>query len=692
MRSTPIADKTLMQPLSDLLRADPFHEDAVHARLESLGFLEAPEEKPKEKKGAPQRAFSNTRRRTRTAANRAGGSTPFTVRPTARAAKLIDGMATSSAERDALFKVLDEVLEDLSRAADPLKALLNFSRLCDSVGERAGFFRQLDEHPALRARVAQLMGFAQSLADTLIREPETIESLSAPVAPISRPELRHLARASYGGSTPSEAKLNALRRFRRRQTLRIGLLDMERATWRNAADFHLVVRQISDLAQVCVQETLHLLSPNSQKFCVLAMGKMGARELNYSSDIDLIFLHDGDSAEMNELGQSLFKALNDSSSEGALYRVDMRLRPEGAAGPLVTPFDYALSYYESYAAAWEWQALIKTRGVAGDAKLARRFRRFTRGITWARRSDDGHLRDIVEMKRRSESTPEGADSQNVKQGPGAIRDAEWVVQQLQMMVGPTHPQARAKDTLRAIGVLASFDTLTHDEARNLRDGYLFLRVLEHRLQLWEEQAIRVLPESENARAALARRMGCAWKGAAAARWLTEEHDQFRAQIRVLCEKLFWGWRENKNDKSEEISDEFTIADSSLPLQRLAEGTATHPLPAPLSRQIKAVLPGVISFANRAADPTRAVSNLERLCEASGNRLSLLRALADTPRLAQGVLTILGGSQFLTDTLVRFPELLDLAAQHTLLEARKSESRLPLASHKRSRFELSLIHI
>ena len=677
MKSTPAALETLMQSFSALLRAEPISPDAVHARLETLGFAETPEEKSDKKKTPSQRAFSGSRRRTRIAA----ASTPIAAaaRSTTRALKLIEAFSKSDVERAALFAILDELLEDLSRAADPLKALLNFSRLCDAGANREAFFQQLKADAPLRVRLTELLGFAQSLADTLIRDPELIGNLSTPAAPVSRPGLRRLARDSYIESTPVEAQLNALRRFRRHQTFRIGLLDMERATWRNADEFHLVVRQISDLAQVCVQETLRLLSPeDSAPFCVLAMGKMGARELNYSSDIDLIFLHDGETAQMNELGQSLFKALNDASADGALYRVDMRLRPEGSAGPLVTPFDYALSYYESYAAAWEWQALIKTRGVAGDAKLARRFRRFTREITWARRSDDGHLRDIVEMKRRSESTAEGADSQNVKQGPGAIRDAEWIVQQLQMMIGPTHPKARAKDTLRALGVLASLDTLSPDEARILRDGYLFLRVLEHRLQLWEEQAIRRLPESESARAALSRRMGCAWKGASASRWLTEEHDAYRAQIRALCEKLFWGWREENAEvrmQNAEMSgaenSAFSILTSALPLQRLAEGTSTHPLPAPLSRQIKAVLPAVIEAANHAADPQRAISNLERLAEASGNRLSLLRSLADTPELARGVLTILGGSQFLTDTLVRFPELLDLASQRTLIEARKT---------------------
>jgi glutamate-ammonia-ligase adenylyltransferase len=687
-----------MPRLADLLRAETFNEEAVHAKLESWGFAEA--QRPA--KATARRAFAHSMTSRRTVQRRAShsqaarsGSTPDALRsfapsrPTSRAEKLVDSLATNAGEREALFPVLDDLLEDLARAADPLRALLNVSRFCDAFGERITLFRQLQERPALRARLCQLFGFAQSLSDTVIREPQMLDLLCEPRAVLARAALRRIARAATESASTPEAALDALRRFRRHQTLRIGLLDMERQTWRDTDDFHLIVRQISDLAQVCVEETLRLFSDGKpEPFLVIALGKMGARELNYSSDIDLVFLHDGDHEAMNEFGQRVFKALSDGTENGTLFRVDMRLRPEGAAGPLVTPLDYAFSYYESYAGAWEWQALIKARAVAGDAKLARRFRRFTRGITWAKRADDLHLKDIVEMKRRSESTPAGEDARNVKQGPGGIRDAEWVVQQLQMMVGPQHPRARAKDTLRAIKVLTDLGAMTEREARELRDGYLFLRVLEHRLQLWEEQAIRVLPEDEHARAALARRLGCSWRGNAAARWLDEEHTRFRSEIRALCEKMFWGWRETADKETGRQGDRekfdpslngFDRSSSLIPspltasprLRRLAEGTSTQPLPAPLSRQIKAVLPTVVEFAEAAPDPERALVNLERLCDASGNRLSLLRSLSDTPRLGRGVLTILGGSQFLSDTLVRFPELLDLAAQRSLLEARKT---------------------
>ena len=347
----------------------------------------------------------------------------------------------------------------------------------------------------------------------------------------------------------------------------------------------------------------------------------------------------------------------------------MRLRPEGTKGPLVSPLGYALSYYESYAAAWEWQALIKTRAVAGDAQLARRFRKFTRSIAWARRADDAHLREVWEMKRRSEKTPAGKNERDLKNGPGGIRDAEWIVQQLQMMVGPTQPRARVADTLSAIEVLDEMGVLAPEEARRLRTGYLWLRVAEHRLQLWKEQAIRSLPEKPDEKAALARRLGCAWRGASAARWLDEENARVRTEIRALCERLFWAFSVDAADWESRLPPQ--IADdegAKKRLERLAGGTANNPLPAPLARQIRAVLPGALRGLERAANPEKALVAFENLCEASGNRLSLLRALDGAPRLCDAIWTILGGSQFMAETLVRFPELLDLTANRELLNA------------------------
>ena len=589
-------------------------------------------------------------------------STPISI-STSRASALLDNLARDESERQALSQVLEPLLEDLGRASEPFAALLFLSRLCDSISDRAAFFAQLGEDATFRARLLRLGAWSQALADAVVREPALLGLIRDGAEPISRPELRAQVLAAVQDRGSKAEKLDTLRAMRRREFVRIGLLDMDSATWRDEADFGLVVRQISDLAQEMVSATLQVLAPDSRGFCVLLMGKGGARELNYSSDIDLIFLHENQPAA-DAIGAELLRELNAQTGAGWLYRVDMRLRPDGRSGALVTPLGYALSYYESFAAPWEWQALIKCRVIAGDARLGRRFRRFARGVTWARRADDEHLRAIVAMKKRSEATPDGSDARNVKSGPGGIRDMEWIVQQLQMMLGPTHPRARAKPTLRALQVLLELGAVSFEEANALRSGYLFARVAEHRLQIWAEQAVRVLPDSTREKAALARRLGCTLRGEAAARWLDEEHARHQSEIRELCRKMFWGWRESEDEPILPLG--FDSPESRARLQRLEAGTELSPLPAPLSRQIRAALPGALKYLSAASAPERALANLERLCEASGNRLSLLRSLSDSPELARAIFTLLGGAKDLGETLIRHPELLDMAAQRPLL--------------------------
>lgn len=608
------------------------------------------------------------------------GATPVSTPQisTRRSLQIIESLARSEEEKSALFSIIDALLVDLSHSADPFRALLNFSRVVDSVADKTEFFVELQTHATFRRRLCDLLGFSQALSDTLERQTELLEHLRHKAKPVSRPQLRKLAGEAVQTVATRSEKFDALRRFRRAQSFRISILDLDRQTWRKPADFTLVVRQISDLAQVVVQSALEILSSDfdTQGFTVLGMGKLGARELNYWSDLDLIFLAEGDQSIARELGETLLKELNATTAAGVLYRVDMRLRPEGTNGPLVTPMGYALSYYESFAAAWEWQALIKCRALAGDAKLARRFRKFTKGIAWAKRPDDAHLRAVVEMKKRSEATPEGSDETNVKQGPGAIRDAEWVVQQLQMMVGPDHPRARVPDTLSALRALEDFGALTEREARELREGYLFFRVVEHRLQLLDERAIRTLPSDEQEKIALARRLGYTTRASSAER-MAEDIDRYRSEIRALCERLFWGWREKdeggrRRDETEEAASSLIPHPSSLVrITRISHGSPTRPFPAPLARQIEVALPPVLQHLDHAANPERALTNLERLCDASGNRLSLLRSLGEAPEFARAVIAILGGASLVADTLISQPELLDLAAQRTLIAEPKS---------------------
>ncbi len=677
------ADTSCTMNFAQLIEQTPRDPNALDTLLAQLGFFD-----PSEKSSAApiQNAISGhrfitpagvkpkTSRRKKVSVAAPSQMPIVAPNSTQRAQRVLETIARDEVERAAWLQIVDAVMQDCARASDPFVSLFNLSRLSEAVSDRALFFVELQDDD-FRARLCRLLSFSQSLADSLIQNPHWLD-LHAPAQPISRPQLRILAQKAMDEfSTPNE-KLDALRRFRQQHFLRIGTLDLESQTWRDEADFAIVTQQISDLAQVCVQKALQVLAPDNPPFCVLIMGKGGARELNYSSDIDLIFLHNGESEAMSALGRSLLRELGATTASGTLYRVDMRLRPEGSSGPLTTSFGYALSYYESFAAPWEWQALIKARAIAGDAKLGRRFLRFTRGVTWARRADDDHLQAIVDMKRRSEATADGRDNLNVKSGPGGIRDAEWIVQQLQMMVGPQHPRARVAATLDALQVLAELDALSFEQARELRDGYLFLRVLEHRLQLWQERAIRNLPTSEAEKAALARRVGCRARGASAARWLDEEHARHQKSIRALCEHLFWGWRQSSREAATTaVHGLVPDADAEMQtrLNRLQRGSENQPLPAPLARQIGAVLPAALQHLNSAAQPARALANLERLCDNSGNRLSVLRDLAASPDLSSAIFAILGGAREVADTLVDTPELLDLAAQRSLLARGRDEN-------------------
>ncbi|HEX8552475.1 MAG TPA: hypothetical protein VF681_13080 [Abditibacteriaceae bacterium] len=591
----------------------------------------------------------------------------------ARALRLLDSLAKrGTPAREELLAVVETLVDELEDSADPMRALLNLSNLADAVPDRAAFLAEL-QNARFRRRVCGLCGFAQSVADSLARRPENLEILRGENDLPSRGELRRSAREATDDGD-EKSRLDSLRRWRKRETVRLALFDLETRTWSDEKCFSRLVRGISDQAIVAVQTALHIITPDSRDFCVLLMGKGGARELNYSSDVDLIFLHDGDGGQNEKIGAALLKALSDSTTEGIVWRSDMRLRPDGKSGALVPSISYALSYYESFAAAWEWQALIKARAIAGDAKLARRFRKFTRSITWARRADDSHIGEMLQMKRRMEQTAEGSDETNVKTGPGTIRDAEWIVQQLQMMTGPTHSRARAKATLTALQRLDELDAISPDEAARVREGYLWMRVVEHRLQLMDERAVRTLPVKADERAALARRLGETARANVAVQRFEEEHARHKREIRAQCEKIFWAWQEEHAESTVDFDRTLQSfsRESQTRLRRISEGTTSQPFPAPLARQIRVALPAALAGLRFAADADRALANLENLCEASGNRVSLLRSLADSPALARAVFTLLGGSVRLSDTVIRAPQLLDFAANRQRLKRKDLE--------------------
>jgi glutamate-ammonia-ligase adenylyltransferase len=270
------------------------------------------------------------------------------------------------------------------------------------------------------------------------------------------------------------------------------------------------MRDLSDLADALIAAALDRAAadegPAAPALCILALGKLGARELNYSSDVDLVCLCGTDldtaAAELAaRMVRRLRADLSDRTPGGHAGRVDLRLRPWGGAGELVTPVASLRAYYTQSAGAWELQAMLQARPVAGDLPAGDRFLAFIHELI-ARPQDPGTVIDVLVRSRRHAAGQEG----DLKNGPGGIRDVEFLVQGLRLLHAAENPDLAAGGTLAALAALAQTGFLGRDDARELEDDYLFFRRVEHFLQVYEDRQVHRLPRDPVELRALARRM------------------------------------------------------------------------------------------------------------------------------------------------------------------------------------------
>lgn len=418
--------------------------------------------------------------------------------------------------REALAAVLGQVLAAISQTAAPDTSLKNFVRYVQSVDDPVESLRFLAVHPRAVAFLSRLFVSSQFLGDMLIRHPSYLRRMteSKRLAEIKTCEdfCRDLLGAVEAGDTLDE-RYDAIRRVHRWELLRIaacdsfGLMDLTRVT-----------RQLSHLADATVRSLLAVITsgdedPREGAACksglaVLALGKLGGEELNYSSDIDLVLVAaDGDLQQQTRVAQQLARELSKATGEGFLYRVDLRLRPWGGSGPLVSDLAGYLEYLDEAAESWERQAMIKARPIAGDAVLGREaVSEMTRRLLdWK----PGQLESSIRrMKARIESqlTQAGPGWTEVKSGPGSIRDVEFVTQFLQLRHAAEHPSVLQTNTLQALKGLAGVGALRSDVYHRLSTGYLFLRSVEHALQLLHNKQVHQLPEDRGELAYLARRL------------------------------------------------------------------------------------------------------------------------------------------------------------------------------------------
>ena len=408
----------------------------------------------------------------------------------------------------------------LGHTPDPDMALNNWERFVHATGNPVEHFERLSAQPRRLEVLLAILSGSQFLADTLIRSPDLFEwvtdaeILNSPrPASALRPDLEGMA------SARGERRdwLNTIRRFRQREILRIGTRDI--CLQKPIDD---ITQDLSSLAEVITDAALDRIWESRpqktgreelrQGLCIMAFGKLGARELNYSSDIDLLALcgdqfDDKARGELVTVMQSLVVDLTDHTEELSAYRVDLKLRPYGHSGQLVHPFGVLLDYFQNEAELWELQALLKFRPVAGNTRLGWSFLSHVQPVLRQARERSAVVDAIRENRERvlSRIGPTKVDT-HIKAGRGSIREIEFLAQGLQLIHTVEFPQLFEGNTVEALNLLRSTGILPGEVARALIDDYAFMRRVEHFLQLLEDRQIHALPESSKAREALAKRV------------------------------------------------------------------------------------------------------------------------------------------------------------------------------------------
>ncbi|MBN2388125.1 MAG: hypothetical protein JXB85_14000 [Anaerolineales bacterium] len=413
-----------------------------------------------------------------------------------------------SRQQGSLAGIMPALAAALEAAADPDRSLVFLERFAENYGP--ALFPALAANPRLIEILITLFSASQFLTEILLRNPDSLHRLLDRQEYTRRKTIEQFQSEAEAGIRQAESeaeKLDSIRRYQRGELLRIGACD-----FLELYDLRAVVSQLSRLATGLIRAGLNLAARQTgvtlDGFTVLALGKLGGRELNYSSDVDLLFIARGDTGRYQPLAEKFIQVMGQNTPEGFLYRVDLRLRPWGKDGPLVNTLDSYLHYLREHARLWEKQALLKVRPIAGELGLGEALRELVYPLLYSNPPEQVRA-GVFAMKQRTEQflCEKGRRWGEVKLGEGSIRDIEFVLQVLQLIHVNNHPELRTRATLKGLAALKAAGLLTSAETTTLSDGYVFLRTVEHHLQMLDYRQTYTLPSDPTAIALLARRLG-----------------------------------------------------------------------------------------------------------------------------------------------------------------------------------------
>lgn len=577
----------------------------------------------------------------------------------------------------------DDVLAAFAVAADPDLALLTLARLAGAVEPASSeLLARVWGDVEARARLLAVTGASAALGNALVARPADLEILAddAPgtgvVAVAVREELLVAVGADPRAGEPvatAEDATSRMRRAYRARLLRIAASDL--AAGDPGQVMPAVGAALADLAGAALEAALAIAraevgGAGAARLAVIGMGKTGGRELNYVSDVDVVYVvepgrgvsEDEAIAVGTRLATALAAACSATGTEPALWPVDAALRPEGKNGPLVRTLDSHRSYYERWAKGWEFQALLKARPVAGDVEVGTAFTELVAPLVWSAAGRENFVEDTQAMRRRVVDTiPAGEADAQIKLGPGGLRDVEFTVQLLQLVHGRADESIRSANSLEALAALSAGGYVGREHAARFAECYRFLRVLEHRVQLHQLRRTHLMPSAEPELRRLARAAGMRAEGAAG---LVERWRQVRREVRALHEAIFY--RPLLPATAQLAPEEVALApeaararfaaigyrDPDGAIRHVAALTEGVTRRAAIQRQL---LPVMLGWFAEGTDPDAGLLSFRKLSEQLGTTHWYLKLLRDSGVAAQRLARVLSTSRYVAEALVGSPE-------------------------------------
>ncbi|HEY4743182.1 MAG TPA: bifunctional [glutamate--ammonia ligase]-adenylyl-L-tyrosine phosphorylase/[glutamate--ammonia-ligase] adenylyltransferase, partial [Desulfuromonadaceae bacterium] len=607
-------------------------------------------------------------------------------------------------------EILHRILVNSLLTPSPDLALNAFERLAGVIPPA-----DLAEIGPRKKRLAQfvlLCGASPFLVSLIFKSPTAFRRLFLEnVIDDARPgnEMLALLRAQVDDATDFNCLMRVLREFKRFEILRIAARDLN-----GLAPLEEVTAELSDLAAAALQVAYEVCrrclvrehgvpllqaetGVHEAEMTVIGMGKLGGRELNFSSDIDIIYFYESDKGEtdgiangnggvkgvvslhsfFNKLGEMISKALSQVTEDGFVFRVDVGLRPEGKSGDMAVSLRSAEVYYESWGQSWERSAMLKARPVAGSIELGERLLAMLHPFVYRKYLDYNLIEDMKNMKQKIDAslTRSMERESNLKLGRGGIREIEFFIQALQLVYAGKNPKLRERNSLRALDTLLASRLIGEEDHRHLAEAYRFLRTVEHRIQVVQERQTHNLPAKEDEVRALARRCGFLRpNGLERFRQVLEGH---RTHVSAIYGHLFHTHEEQVQDVEPEVLFFLDAkADSDLVKDMLAErrfedvdrayenllslrrGPEKAHLTPRSRRILEHISPLMLREVFASPDPDLALTNLERFLVVIGARSSYYALLAENRTTLTLLVSLFGMSEFLSKILIGHPELLE----------------------------------